>query len=152
MPQSDLPLLNLPSFRLRIDSGKIFDPIRKKWVALTPEEWVRQNFINYLLTDKKYPRSLIKIENTIQAFGASRRCDAVVYSNEIKPRLIIECKAPQINISEKTFQQIALYNSVLKTPYLIVTNGLDHYCLKINLKTGKYQFLKEIPDYNALLS
>jgi len=150
MSRNALPHLNLPVFDLKIDDGRIFDTIRKKWVALTPEEWVRQNFITYLLEQKSYPRSLIKIENTIQAFGASRRCDAVIYSNEIHPLIIIECKAPTIPINEKTFKQIALYNSVLQTPYLIVTNGLDHYCLKINLQSGKYRFLKDIPTYELL--
>jgi len=150
MNPAKLPRLNLPAFNLKIDDERIYDPIRKKWVALTPEEWVRQNFVAYLLQHKKYPRSLIKIENTITAFGASRRCDAVIFSNEIQPLLIIECKAPMIPIRKKTFEQIALYNSTLHTPYLIVTNGMDHYCLKINYKSGKSTFLQDIPTYDEI--
>ncbi len=145
-----LPKLNLPSFDFKIESDQIFDSIRKKWVALTPEEWVRQNFLAYLLHDKKYPKSLIKIEQSIKAFEQSRRCDAVIYTNEIKPLAILECKKTDVPVNEKTFQQIALYNTAIKAPYLIITNGLDHYCCKINLTTGTFRFIDHIPDYKEL--
>lgn len=146
-----LSRLNLPVYELKIESDKIFDSVRKKWVSLTPEEWVRQNFISYLMFDKKCPGSLLRIEETIQAFNKTKRCDIVVYSNEIKPLLIVECKAPDIKINEKTFNQIAIYNAAVRAPFLIVTNGLDHYCCKINFIEKTYSFLNEIPDYKLLL-
>lgn len=145
-----IPRLNLPVYKLQIDSDRIFDSIRKKWVALSPEEWVRQNFTSYLIHEKKYPKSLMRIEETIKSFDKTKRCDVVVYSNEIVPLAIIECKAPDIKITEKTFNQIAIYNSAVKAPYLIVTNGLDHYCCKINFKDNSYSFIDEIPDYQKL--
>jgi len=146
------PRLNLPHYDLRIKSDQIFDGVRKKWVANTPEEWVRQNFIEYLLNDKKYPKSLIKIEKTISAFKKTKRCDAVVYSNEIEPLLILECKNPDIKVNEKTFKQIAIYNSTIKAPYLIVTNGLDHFCCKFNFEDNSHIFLDSIPTYQELYS
>ena len=145
-----LPDLNLPDYQLRIDSDKIFDPIRRKWVALTPEEWVRQNFATWLIMEKKYPKSLIRIEETIKAFEKLKRCDIVVYSKEIIPKLIVECKKSDIQITNKTFDQIAIYNSAVKAPYLIVTNGLDHFCCKINFNDNSYMFLSEIPEYSKL--
>jgi type I site-specific restriction endonuclease len=145
-----LPNLNLPSFNFRVENDSIFDSIRKKWVALTPEEWVRQNFLTYLLLEKGYPKSLIKVEQSIKAFDQARRCDAVIYTNEIKPLAILECKKPDVKINEKTFQQIALYNTALNAPYLIITNGLDHYCCKIELTTSKTEFLDHIPGYKEL--
>jgi len=146
----DLPELNLPAYNFKIENERIFDPVRKKWIALTPEEWVRQNFLCYLVFDKKYPKSLIRTEETIQSFNKTKRCDAVVYSNEIEPLMIIECKAPGIALSEKTFNQIAIYNAALKAPFLIVTNGLDHYCCKINFLDNSLSFLDEIPEYQEL--
>jgi len=148
---TSLQKLNLPSSDFRIENDLIFDPVRKKWVALTPEEWVRQNFIAYLINDKKYPRSLIKVEQVIQAFKKTRRCDAVIHTNEIKPLAILECKKTDVKINEKTFKQIALYNSALKAPYLIITNGLDHYCCKIEFETNKFTFLDHIPGYEEMM-
>ncbi len=147
---SSFSKLNLPSFDFRINDNSIFDPIRKKWVALTPEEWVRQNFLSWLVQNKNYPKSLIKVEQTIKAFEKTRRCDAVIHTNEIKPLAILECKKPGFKINEKTFQQIALYNSALKAPYLIITNGLDHYCCKIEFETNKITFLDHIPGYEEM--
>ena len=144
------PELNLPAFNFEIDNGKIFDSIRKKWVSLTPEEWVRQNFLSYLIYYKKYSKSLIHSEETIQSFNKTKRCDAVIYSNEIDPLLILECKAPHVKINDKTFKQIAVYNAAVKAPYLIITNGLDHYCCKINFNDNSFSFLDEIPDYQLL--
>ncbi len=146
-----LAKLNLPYFEFRINKDSIFDPIRKKWVALTPEEWVRQNFLAYLCQNKKYPKSLIKIEQVIKAFEQTRRCDAVIYTNEIKPLAVLECKKPDVKINEKTFKQIALYNSAIKAPYLIITNGLDHYCCKIGFEINKTTFLDHIPEYSELI-
>ena len=147
---TDLPELQLPHYKFRIESNKIFDAIRKKWVVLTPEEWVRQNFLSYLILEKKYPKSLIRTEETIKSFDKTKRCDAVIYSNEIKPLIIVECKAPHVQVNEKTFSQIAIYNAYIKAPLLILTNGLDHYCCKINFKDNSFTFLDEIPEYQNL--
>ena len=147
---ANLPKLNLPDYKFKIDSNKIFDPIRKKWIVLTPEEWVRQNFLSYLIFEKKYPKSLIRTEETIKSFNKTKRCDAVVYSNEIEPLLIVECKAPNVKVNEKTFSQIAMYNASVKASLLIVTNGLDHYCCKIHFKDNSFTFLDEIPEYQKL--
>lgn len=144
------PKLNLPEYAVEIDSDHIFDRIRKKWVVLTPEEWVRQNFLNYLLEEMHYPKSLVKVEKTIQAFNKKKRCDAVIYSNEIKPLLILECKNPAIKITAQTFSQIAIYNSTIKAPYLIITNGMEHFCIKFNFNDNTHQFLDSIPLYEKL--
>ena len=102
-----LTKLNLPHYVQKIDNNLIFDTVRKKWVALTPEEWVRQNFLAFLIQDKKYPRSLIKVEQVIKAFEKKRRCDAVIHTNEIKPLAILECKKTNVKINQKTFKQFA---------------------------------------------
>ena len=142
--------LNLPHYEFRINADQIFDPVRKKWVALTPEEWVRQNFIMYLIEEKNYPRSLIKIEETIEVFNKIKRCDAVMYTNEIQPLVIIECKRTKSRISKKTFEQIAVYNSAILAKFLIVTNGLDHFCIKFNFKDNTHKFLQDIPMFAEL--
>ena len=144
------PPLNLPGQQFEINEDFIFDRIRKKWVKLTPEEWVRQNFLAYLINIKKYPRSLIKIEETIKAFNKIKRCDAVIYNHEIEPLAILECKAPGISLSNTVFRQIAIYNSAIKAPYLFVSNGMDHYCCKISFNDNKYSFLDQIPFYDEL--
>ena len=146
-----LPKLNLPHYEFQIKADRIFDSVRKKWIVLTPEEWVRQNFINYLIIDKGYPRSLIKIEKTIQSFNKTKRCDAVIYSNEVKPLVIVECKKIETKISKKTFEQIAIYNSSILAEYLIITNGLDHFCIKFNFENNSHEFLNEIPTYKEIL-
>lgn len=148
--KNNTPALNLPAANLRTEPDRIFDPLRKKWVALTPEEWVRQNFLAYLVACKKYPKSLIKVEESIKAFDKTRRCDAVIYSNQIKALAILECKAPGIKITDKTFRQIAVYNSKVGAPFLFVTNGIDHFCCQINLSTNQYTFRDHIPDYAEL--
>lgn len=147
---NSLPKLNLPHYEFRIKADQIFDTIRKKWVALTPEEWVRQNFITYLMQEKNYPKSLIRIEETIKAFKKTKRCDAVIYTHEIKPLLIVECKKMDVKINKKTFEQIAIYNSSLMAKYLIITNGLDHFCIKFNFEDNSHKFLSEIPMYKEL--
>jgi len=145
------PKLNLPFFEFKVNDNEIFDSLRKKWVALTPEEWVRQNFIAYLINQKKYPKSLVKIEATIKAFNKSRRCDAIVYSNEIKPLAILEFKRSDLKIDNATFKQVAIYNSAVDAPFLIISNGLDHYCCVINLPQTDFTFLDYVPEYNELL-
>lgn len=146
--------LNLPPFEAKISeqAGKfaIWDPVRKFWTALTPEENVRQTFVAYLVNHKGYPISHIANEQGIELNGMSRRCDSVVYDKTGQPKVIIEYKAPTITISQKVFNQIARYNLVLHVDYLIVSNGLKHYCVKMDYDAGKYTFLQEIPPYAEL--
>jgi hypothetical protein len=149
-----MKLLNLPVFDLKIrqKEGKqeVFDIIRKKYVSLTKEEWVRQNFIHFLIREKQYPQSLIGVEYTLQLLKQSRRPDIVLFDNNGIPRLIVECKSPEVKISQDTFDQVARYNMSLRVDYLIVTNGIDHYCCLINYKKGKYEFLADIPEYGQI--
>ncbi|MBO7248243.1 MAG: type I restriction enzyme HsdR N-terminal domain-containing protein [Bacteroidaceae bacterium] len=146
--------LNLPDFELKIceQNGKpcIFDPIRKKWVAATPEEFVRQHFVNYLVTCKSYPLSHIANETAITVGNVNKRCDSVVYDKCGKPKIILEYKAPSVKIDNKVFAQISRYNISLKVDYLIVSNGMNHYCLKVDYNTGRCTFLPDIPDYNSI--
>lgn len=147
-------LLNLPAYeaKIAVRNGKnvIFDTIRKKYVALTPEEWVRQNFVNFLIAHKGYPLSLLANEVLIKLNGTNKRCDTVLFQRDLKAKLIVEYKAPSVNITQDVFDQITRYNMVLKVDYLIVTNGLNHYCCKIDYVTQSYVFLSEIPDYSLL--
>lgn len=146
--------LNLPRYEAKIErnNGKtqIFDPLRRCYVALTPEEWVRQHFINMLLEHKGYPASLTANEVSISLNGMSRRCDTVVYDKQLKPRVIIEYKAPSVKIDAKVFAQIARYNLVLRVDYLIVSNGLQHFCCKMDYENNRYAFLNDIPAYSDI--
>jgi len=146
--------LNLPSYSFKITTKEqkkyIFDPIRKKFVLLTPEEWVRQNFVQYLISEKKYSANLINIEMAFKLDQYDYRADAVVYDRNAKPLLLVECKAPEVKVGQKQFDQIARYNFRLKVAYLIVTNGISHYCCYIDYEKAEYFFLKEIPDYTEL--
>ena len=148
--------LNLPtySFNIKLIGQRkyIFDFIRKKFVILTPEEWVRQNFLKYLVNEKKYPASLVAVEKEFKLNRLSKRSDAVVYSKKGKPILIVECKAASVKIDQKVFDQIARYNMQLQVDYLLVTNGLNHYCCKIDYDNSQYHFLKVIPEFNQLIS
>ena len=143
--------LNLPSypFKIKNENGKpfIFDQLRKKYVALTPEEWVRQHFTSFLISEKGYPASLIANEHPICINGHKRRCDTVVYNNHGHPVVIVEYKAPYVAITQETFNQIALYNIKFKVGYLIVSNGLQHYCCRMNYENMTYEFLPDIPSY-----
>lgn len=146
--------LNLPGFAPKVaeKDGKrtIFDPVRQKYVAFTPEEWVRQHFVNYLITRKSYPKELLANEVLVKLNGTSKRCDTVAYNRFLEPLVIVEYKAPHINITNTVFDQIARYNMVLHVEYLIVSNGLNHYCCKIDYNNRTYTFLEEIPAYNEL--
>ena len=146
--------LNLPPFEPKISEqgGKsvIWDPIRRIWVPLTPEEKVRQAFVSYLINYKGYPLSHIANEQAIDLNGMSRRCDSVIYDKTGQPKVIVEYKAPTVNITQKVFDQIARYNLVLHVDYLIVSNGLKHYCIKMEYPTGKFTFLQDIPSYADL--
>ena len=141
--------LNFPEYQFRFKSNEnkrlIFDEIRKKFVVLTPEEWVRQHVIRFLLSEKKYPASHISVEKQLKLHDTIKRYDIVIYDRDGGIRLIVECKAPNIKISQDTFDQIARYNFVLKADLLMVTNGLDHYFCKMNFEAEKYEFLKELP-------
>ena len=141
--------LNLPGYPLQIreqgQSKQIFDAIRKKYVALTPEEWVRQHFIHYLISEKKYPIALIAVEASFEFNGLSKRCDILVYDRNFKPWLIVECKAPKVTLDQKVFDQIARYNLKWNVGIFILTNGLQHFCCKMDHEKGEYIFLNEIP-------
>jgi hypothetical protein len=146
-----LQQLNFPKFSFRFKNSEnkisIFDVIRKRFVILQPEEWVRQHCIHYLIENKGFPKSLINVEKEIDINTIKKRYDMVVFNPDGSIHLIVECKAPQINIEQSTFDQIAQYNLKLKSDYLMVTNGLNHYYCQINFKEKKYQFLKDIPEY-----
>ena len=140
--------INYPEypFKIQKEAGKdqIFDPLRKSWVVLTPEEWVRQNFIQYLIQIKNYPSTLIAIEKTIQLGELKKRFDIIVYKND-SPWLLIECKEANVPIAEKTLEQILQYQQVVEADYLVMTNGHTTYGAKI--ETGKLHYLQSLPDY-----
>ena len=144
-------LLNLPQAEFKIKSKEnkqfIFDIIRKKYVVLTPEEWVRQHIVHYLITEKETPISLIAVEKQLTINTLIKRFDILVFNKKGLPQLIIECKAPSIKITQETFDQIARYNLKLNTNYLMVTNGLQHYFCKLDHENKQYKFLKDIPNY-----
>ena len=146
--------LNLPPFDINVKKvngrASVFDPIRRKFIAVTPEEWVRQHFVNFLLTERGYPQTLIANEIQINLNGQKKRCDTVVYSREPAPVMIIEYKAPDVNITQAVFDQIVRYNIVLKVQYLIVSNGLNHYCCRMDYQKQTYEYLPEIPSYSNL--
>ena len=146
--------LNLPSFPFKIQqrNGKnvIFDSLRKKYVALTPEEWVRQHFIHFLTDFKGYPKGLLSNEIQLNLNGTKKRCDTVLFDKSLNARMIVEYKAPHVEITQAVFDQITRYNMVLKVEYLIVSNGLRHYCCRIDYNTMKYTFLPDIPAYGEL--
>ncbi len=143
--------LNFPSFPFKIrktqKGEEIFDIIRKKYVAFTEEEWVRQHCIAYLISEKKYPASLMAVEKGLSVNGLKKRTDIVTFTKDGNPKLIVECKAPHIEITNDTFDQIARYNMTLKVNYLLVTNGLQHFCCVIDHQEGSYRFLEEVPEY-----
>ena len=147
--------LNLPSYETKIteSNGKrqIFDTLRRCYVALTPEEWVRQHFVNFLIGYKGYPAALTGNEIAITLNGMNRRCDTVVYDRALKPRMIIEYKAPTVKITKEVFAQISRYNLILKVDYLIVSNGLQHYCCRMDYTNNTFAFLQEIPEYEKLI-
>ncbi len=146
--------LNLPPINAKIkqDEGKafVFDPLRKRFVRLTPEEWVRQHFVSFLVNHKGYPSTLIANETSICLNGMSRRCDSVVYRSSLDPLVIVEYKSPQVSIGKKTFMQANSYNQVLRVPYIIITNGLSHYCCRIDYSAMTVTFLDDIPYYKDL--
>ena len=148
--------LNLPPFEIKLRGTKaqpqIFDILRKKYIELTPEEWVRQHFVHFLVEHKGYPAALMANEIQLKVGEKTLRADSVLYSRELKPRMIIEYKAPHIPITQKVFDQISIYNMLLHVDYLVVSNGLQHYICKMDYNDKKYLFLEDIPDYKDLLT
>ncbi|MCR4957463.1 MAG: type I restriction enzyme HsdR N-terminal domain-containing protein [Prevotella sp.] len=146
--------LNLPEYpvSVRENDGRqqIFDFLRRRYVALTPEEWVRQHFIQFLISQKGYPKGLLANELELRVGDKRLRCDSVLYDKEMHPQMIIEYKAPHIQLQQKTFDQISVYNLLLHADYLVVSNGLQHFCCKMDYEHHSYQFLPEIPDYQCL--
>jgi len=128
----------------------ILDQIRRKYVRLTPEEWVRQNFVQYLITEGKYPAGLIGIELMFSLNKLKRRVDILIHDRQGRPVMIVECKEPEVKIDEKVFDQIVAYNMALKVPYIVVTNGIDHYACRIDHEENKWEFLMMIPLYEDL--
>lgn len=149
--KSVYPELNFPDFeptrKVKDDIEHIWDPIRKKWIVLTAEEWVRQHLIHYLVESLQYPKGLIQVECQIPVGKLKKRFDLVVMDKQLNPWLICECKAPAIPIDPSVLQQASMYNSKLKCPYLAVTNGLAHYCFHIEFNTGTFKKMSNFPSY-----
>lgn len=143
--------LNLPPSNFKIKSSEnkrlIFDQIRKKYVVITPEEWVRQHYVSYLIKEKNYPISLIALEKQLLVNGLKKRTDILIFNRQGAPEIIVECKAPSVPITQNTFDQIARYNLKLNAKYLIVTNGLNHVYCQMDFENEKYIFLKDFPEY-----
>lgn len=143
--------LNFPSYNFRFKNSEnkvsIFDEIRKKFIILTPEEWVRQHVIRFFLEEKKYPKSLINVEKILKVNDLRKRYDVVVFNPDGSIYILVECKAPEIKTAQATFDQIAQYNMTLKAQFLMVTNGHNHYFCQMDFENEKYLFLKELPDY-----
>ena len=146
--------LNLPKTELKIitKDGKlhVFDVLRRKYVALTPEEWVRQQFVHFLIGQKGYPAECIGNEVSINLNGTKKRCDTVVYGGNAQPTMIVEYKSPQVEITQQVFEQISRYNIKLRVKWLIVSNGLQHYGCQIDYESGTYQFVEDIPAYDDI--
>ena len=146
-----MPQLNLPKVALKTKSVEgtiqVFDVIRKKYFVLTPEEWVRQHFIHYLNTEKNYPMGLMGVEKMVKYNALKTRADIVLYTTEGKAKMIVECKAPNVKITQDTFNQIAKYNFKLKVPFLVVTNGMQHFCCRMDYKNNSISFLDNIPIF-----
>lgn len=143
--------MNFPTYSFRFKNSEnnvaIFDEIRKKFILLTPEEWVRQHTLHYLIKDKNYPKSHINVEKLIKINTLNKRYDIIVFQTNGEIFLLIECKAPEVAISQQTFDQIARYNLTLKAKYLMLTNGINHYFCQMDFENEKYIFLKDLPEY-----
>ncbi len=150
-----MPVLNLPTAQLRIrrdanGRAEVLDILRRRYVRLTPEEWVRQHFVHFLMHHKGYPAGLLGNEVSLRLNDTARRCDSVVFGRDGAPLMIIEYKAPHVSLTQKVFEQIWRYNIVLRTPWLIVTNGLTHICCHLDIDAGTHEFVSSIPDYATL--
>jgi hypothetical protein len=147
--------LNFPYYEFRINQSAenkllIFDPVRKKEILLTPEEWVRQHIIRFLIDDRNFPSSLISVEAGLKVNRLSRRYDLVVYNREREPFVLIECKAPSVPINQKTFDQVVAYNLTVRAQYLLISNGKKHFFASYNANLKKFQFLEDIPFFDKL--
>lgn len=146
--------LNLPKYEIRLggtrEKPEIFDFLRRRYVKLTPEEWVRQHFVHWLTEHKGYPKGLLGNEIELRVGDKRLRCDSILYDANAQPRMIIEYKAPTVNLSEKVFDQIVTYNLLLNVDYMIISNGLQHYCCRMDNEHNSYVFLPDIPDYKSL--
>lgn len=131
--------------------AEVFDPLRRKWLVLTPEEWVRQHFTAFLHSHLDVPLTFMANEMTIELNAMSRRCDTVIYSPTLRPVAIVEYKAPKVKITGDVFRQICSYNLVLRVPYLIVSNGLSHYCCRVDSESGALTFLDRLPVYDEMI-
>jgi hypothetical protein len=146
--------LNLPSYDVKIrgtrEKPEIFDFLRNRYVALTPEEWVRQHFTHWLVEQKGYPKGLLGNEIALKCGEKTLRCDSILYDKEARPQMIIEYKAPAVSLTQRVFNQISVYNLLLHVDYLVVSNGLQHFCCRMDYVQNSYKFLQAIPDYSAL--
>ncbi len=151
----DFPPLNLPQAQLplrNIDGRlQVLCLLRQRWVRLTPEEWVRQHFCRYLVESLGYPRTLLANEQQFRIGEKRLRCDTVLYDRQLQPRMIVEYKAPTVAVTEQVFRQVAAYNILLHADYLVVSNGLTHYCCQMDYSGGKHRFLPAIPPYSELV-
>ena len=152
------PKLSFPDYNFKVQNGslpkqtsKIFDIVRKKYVILTPEEWVRQHLLHFLVNEKKFPASLLSVEKKLLVNNLKKRTDVVAYSSGLKPLMIAECKAPAIKISQHTFDQAARYNLTIGASYFLITNGLEIIFCRIDHKNNSYKFFPEVPHYKSLL-
>ena len=148
----NLPELNLPKANLKLKDDLIWCVLRRKYIKNTPEEWVRQHFIHYLINELNYPVGLMASEKMVKYNGMSKRCDIVSFSNELKTIMIVECKAPKIKLTEDVFYQIAKYNFTLKAPLLILTNGLQHIVAHVDVENNEVKYLEELPVFKDALN
>lgn len=142
------------NFQIKTEPGRqlIFDIVRKKYVTLTPEEWVRQYILHYLIYDHKYPKSLISVEKKVAVNGLPKRTDIVLYNREAQPKIIVECKSPDVALSQKTFEQVARYNLTLQVPMLWVTNGAMHYLCRLSFTGEEHTFLQKLPTAEEIMA
>lgn len=147
--------LNLPPYDIKIGGTRekptVLDVLRRRYVALTPEEWVRQHFVNYLIAHLGYPAGLMANEVELRVGGKRLRCDSVLYDRDLRPCMIMEYKAPSVSLSQKVFDQITAYNLLLHVDYLVVSNGLEHYCCRMDYARHTYDYLRQIPRYEEII-
>ncbi len=147
--------LNLPSYDVKIrgtrENPEIFDFLRKRYVALTPEEWVRQHFTHWLVEHKGYPQGLLGNEIALKCGDKTLRCDSLLYNKNSQPQMILEYKAPTVSLTQRVFNQISAYNLLLHVDYLVVSNGIDHICCQMNYDLRRYDFMQEVPDYKDIM-
>jgi len=146
--------LNLPAiqtkFKQEHEQTWVWDVVRKKYIVLQPEEWVRQHLIHFFHHELGYPFSLMAVEKQLRSNGKLWRSDIVLYNQKAEPTVLVECKAPEVRLNQETFDQAAKYNTVYKVPLLLISNGLEHFCAKVDLEGGTYQFLRELPDFKTI--